>query len=50
MKVDHYIGGRLFIHGPKHRKQDQWLSLKHFNWIPELSMYSKPDIKEVRGD
>ena len=28
IKVDHYTGGKLFIHGPKHRK-NQVASLKH---------------------
>ena len=28
-KVDYHAGGKWFIHGPKRRKDNQLLSLKH---------------------
>ena len=28
-KVDYHAGGKWFIHCPKHRKENQLLSLKH---------------------
>ena len=28
-KVDYHAGGKWFIHGPKRRKENQLLSLKH---------------------
>ena len=28
-KLDHHAGGKWFIHGPKRRKENQLLSLKH---------------------
>ena len=32
-KVDYHAGGKWFIHGPKHRKENQLLSLKHPCWL-----------------
>ena len=32
-KVDYYAGGKWFIHGPKRRKENQLLSLKHRCWL-----------------
>ena len=31
--VDYHAGGKWFIHGPKHRKENQLLSLKHPCWL-----------------
>ena len=32
-KVDYHAGGKWFIHGPKRRKENQLLSLKHPCWL-----------------
>ena len=32
-KVDYHPGGKWFIHGPKRRKENQLLSLKHPCWL-----------------
>ena len=32
-KVDYHAGGKWFIHGPKRRKENQLLSLKHSCWL-----------------
>ena len=32
-KVDYHAGGKWFIHGPKRRKVNQLLSLKHPCWL-----------------
>ena len=32
-KVDYHAGGKWFIHGPKRRKENQLLSLKHAYWL-----------------
>ena len=32
-KVDYHAGGKWFIHGPKLRKENQLLSLKHPYWL-----------------
>ena len=32
-KVDYHAGGKWFIHGPKRRKENQLLSLKHPRWL-----------------
>ena len=32
-KVDYHAGGKWFIHGPKRRKENQLLSLKHPYWF-----------------
>ena len=32
-KVDYHSGGKWFIHGPKRRKENQLLSLKHPCWL-----------------
>ena len=31
--VDYHAGGKWFIHGPKRRKENQLLSLKHRHWV-----------------
>ena len=31
LKVDHNLRGKWFIHGPKHHKENQLLSLEHSN-------------------
>ena len=33
LKVDHHTGGKWFIHGPKHRKENQLLSMEHPCWL-----------------
>ena len=38
-KLDHHPGGKWFIHGPKHRKDYQLLSLKH-NTPADYTEYS----------
>ena len=35
-KVDYHAGGKWFIHGPKRRKENQLLSLKHPCWLSLL--------------
>ena len=35
-KVDYHAGGKWFIHGPKHRKENQLLSLKYPCWLVSL--------------
>ena len=32
-KMDYHAGGKWFIHGPKRRKENQLLSLKHPCWL-----------------
>ena len=32
-KVDYHAGGKWFTHGPKRRKENQLLSLKHPCWL-----------------
>ena len=32
-KVDYHAGGKWFIHGPKRRKENQVLILKHPCWL-----------------
>ena len=32
-KVDYHAGGKWFVHGPKRRKKNQLLSLKHPCWL-----------------
>ena len=32
-KADYHAGGKWFIHGPKHHKENQLLSLKHHCWL-----------------
>ena len=32
-KVDYHAGGKWFIHGPRRRKENQLLSLKHPCWL-----------------
>ena len=32
-KVDYHAGGKWFCHGPKRRKENQLLSLKHPCWL-----------------
>ena len=32
-KVDYHAGDKWFIHGPKRRKENQLLSLKHPCWL-----------------
>ena len=32
-KVDYHAGGKWYIHGPKRRKENQLLSLKHSCWL-----------------
>ena len=31
--MDYHAGGKWFIHGPKRRKENQLLSLKHPYWL-----------------
>ena len=33
LKLDHHTGGKWFIYSPKHRKENQLLSLKHYCWL-----------------
>ena len=47
LKLDHHTGGKWFIHGPKHRKENKLLSLKHSDYPDLLCEY---DIKEVHGN
>ena len=35
-KVDYHAGGKWFIHGPKRRKENQLLSLKHLTKLSSL--------------
>ena len=32
-EMDYHAGGKWFIHGPKRRKENQLLSLKHLCWL-----------------
>ena len=45
-KVDYHAGGKWFIHGPKRRKENQLLSLKH----PLLINLSIKHVNEVHGN
>ena len=33
LKVDHQTDGKLFIYGPKHHQENQFLSLEHSCWL-----------------
>ena len=33
LKVDHHIGGKLFIHSSKHHKENLLLNLEHSCWL-----------------
>ena len=35
-KVDYLTGGKWFIHGPKHRKENQLLILEHPRWLSSI--------------
>ena len=44
-KVDYHAGGKWFIHGPKRRKENHLLSLKHPCWLSLVKQ-----VNEVHGN
>ena len=47
LKMDHHTGGKWFIHGPKHFKENQMLNLELSQII--LSLVCRLGIEEVHG-
>ena len=44
-KMDYHAGGKRFIHGPKSRKENQLLSLKHTCWLSLVQ-----HVNEIHGN
>ena len=42
--MDYHAGGKWFIHGPKRRKENQLLSLKHPCWLTQVEHVDKYEV------